>query len=575
MLLVPRSYQTECVHSFFDYFMRATGNPVAALPTGTGKSVIIAMFLEQVFRYYPNQKILVLTHVKELIQQNYGKLMAVWPGAPAGINSSALGKRDIHDRIVFAGIQSVAKSAHLFGHVDIIIIDEAHLVSPTDNTMYQGFIRQLRQVNPYIKVMGLTATPWRMGQGHICGEGSLFTDVCFDITGVDAFNRLIAEGYLAPLIAKRTKTLLDVDGVHMRGGEFIAGELQAAVNKDEITRAALAEAVVMGQDRKKWLIFAAGTDHSDSISQMLEAEYGIVCPSVHSKAGGRDEAIEALRNGDVRAVVNNNILTTGVDVPDLDFIVVLRPTGSAVLWVQMLGRGTRPFAGKDNCLVGDFAGNTKRLGPINDPVIPRKKGEKAGTAPVRECERCETYNHASARTCINCGFVFPPPQTKITTFASTEEVLKGELPETQNFKVDHISYAEHQKLGKPPGIRVTYYSGLNLTFSDFVLPEHEGWGARNARHWWKLRSDEPMPQTTAAMLEVIDKVKAPTHLRVWTNKKPYPQIMNYCFDGTAFGTQEASDSDEGPTINAQTKQVTNFQDRLANDPVIEDDDIPF
>lgn len=581
MLLVPRSYQTECVDSIFGYFGEHSGNPLCALPTGTGKSVCIAMFMERVLRYYPNQRILCLTHVKELIQQNYAKLLQLWPGAPAGINSAALGQRATMDRIIFAGIQSVAKYAHLFGHIDLVIIDEAHLISQKESSMYQQFLTELWRRNPMIKIIGFTATPWRMGQGLITDDG-IFTDICFDITGVDAFNRLIAEGYLSPLIAKRTQTVLDVDGVHMRGGEFIAGELQAAVDKEEITRAALAEAMQMGHDRKKWLIFASGTHHSDSISQIMEHEYGIVCPSVHSKNGGRDEAIEALKAGTVRAVVNNNILTTGVDVPDIDFIVVLRPTGSAVLWVQMLGRGTRPFPGKDNCLVGDFAGNTKRLGPINDPVVPRKKGEKPGKAPVRECEVCCTYNHASAKKCINCGHEFPPPKSKLTTIASTEEVIKGELPVTEVMKVDHITYSEHRKQGKAPAMKVSYYCGATV-FNEFVCPEHEGYAARKARMWWKERSGDPVPvdaegkPSTALMLDACGAIKTATHLRVWTNKKPYPEIMAHCFDGTAFGTQEARDSDEGPGVEVRAPATrTNFANKMKEDVhTFDDDDIPF
>src|SRR5690554_3076854 len=195
MLLKPRSYQTECVSSLYNYFATNHGNPVCALPTGTGKSVVIAMFLESIYRFYPSQKVLVLTHVKELIAQNHEKLMALWPQAPAGINSAGLGKRDIHQRIIFAGIASVAKKWAEFGHVDLIVIDEAHLVSPNDETMYRAFITGLMSVNPHLKVIGFTATPWRLGHGKLTDPHEkngkeipgIFTDVCFDITGLHAF----------------------------------------------------------------------------------------------------------------------------------------------------------------------------------------------------------------------------------------------------------------------------------------------------------------------------------------------------------------------------------------------------
>ena len=183
----------------------------------TGKSIVIARFLQRVFHHYPNQRIMVLTHVKELIQQNHSKLMAVWPNAPAGIHSAGLGKRDTIHQILFGGIASVNKKWKEFGFINLILIDEAHLVSPNEETMYRGFIEALKTVNPHLKVIGFTATPWRLGQGRITEDG-IFPDLCFDITGLNAFNRLIAEGYLATLIPKQTKYSLDVDGVHMRGG---------------------------------------------------------------------------------------------------------------------------------------------------------------------------------------------------------------------------------------------------------------------------------------------------------------------------------------------------------------------
>lgn len=546
MLIQPRSYQAECVQEIYKYFGKHSGNPVCALPTGTGKSVVIAMFLESVFRYYPSQKVMVLTHVKELIAQNYQKLMDLWPTAPAGINSAGLGQRDVLDRIIFAGIGSVAKQWHRFGHVDLIIIDEAHLVSQNEEALYQRFLSGLRTVNPALKVIGFTATPWRLGQGRITEDG-IFTDLCFDITGLEAFNRLIAEGYLAKLIPKQTRVMLDTDGVHMRGGEFIASELQIAVDKDEITAAALREAMELGHDRKHWLIFASGVQHAINIADMLTA-MGEPCLAVHSKMSTkeRDEAIAAFKSGRVRALANNNVLTTGFDFPGIDLILMLRPTASPVLWVQMLGRGTRPAEGKENCLVLDFAGNTQRLGPINDPKIPRKKGEKQdGDAPVKLCNACATWNHASVRHCVFCGAEFPIA-TKLKQDASTQELIKGELPVVDVFKIDHITFREHTKIGKPPMVKVSYYCGYKK-FDEFVCIEHEGFAGRKAREWWRLRSTDPVPHTTAELLEAAEKLCVPTHMRVWVNKQ-YPEVLSYCFDGTAFGSAPAPEQKQAPSV---------------------------
>ena len=540
MQLQPRSYQVEAVSSLYQYFSTQSGNPVLALPTGTGKSVIIAMFLQSIYYQFPGQRIMVLTHVKELIQQNYDKLMTLWPAAPAGVYSAGLNRRETHRKITFAGIGSVAKRAQDFGYIDIVVIDEAHLVSPNDKTMYQSFLNALRTVNPLLKVVGLTATPWRLGTGRITEDG-IFTDVCFDITGLHAFNRLIAEGFLAPLIPRQTKQLLDTDGIHMRGGEFVASELQHAVDKYDITYNAIKEALELAHDRRHWLVFASGVEHACNIADMLN-DMGVPAVAIHSKMGdaARDQAIEDFKSGKYRAVVNNNVLTTGFDFPAIDCIIVLRPTASPVLWVQMLGRGTRPSpgTGKENCLVLDFAGNTRRLGPINDPVIPRKKGKgPKGEAPVKLCGACATYNHASATHCCYCGAEFSF-QVKIKQTAASDELLRGDAPIVEVFAVDHITYSRHEKAGRPPMLKVTYYCGLR-SFSEYVCIEHDGFAQRKARQWWRERTKDAFPSSTDDALTIASNVSAASHLRVWVNKQ-YPEILGHCFDGTAFGQQEAS-----------------------------------
>lgn len=550
---------------------------------------MIAMFLESVFAQWPGQRVMVLTHVKELIEQNYQKLISLWPTAPAGIYSAGLNRRDTQTRIVFGGIGSVAKRADEFGWVDLLIIDEAHLVSPSDDTMYNAFISALTMVNPQLKVIGFTATPYRLGHGRIT-EGGLFTHLCFDITGMQAFNRLIAEGYICPLIPKHTTTMLDLEGVHMRGGEFIASELQSAVNKDHVTRAALEEAIHLGQDRQSWLIFAAGVEHAIDIADMLTS-MGVPCAAVHSKltATERNTILSDFKCGKYRALTNNNVLTTGFDHPPIDMIVMLRPTASTVLWVQMLGRGTRPYDWtlgwqyipgfeytKRNCLVLDFSGNSRRLGPINDPVVPKKKGEKGGDAPVKLCSKCKTWNHASVRFCngvldsgedCNEEFVFT---TKLKQGASTEVLIKGDMPVVEVFKVDHVTYARYEKADKPPSVRVSYYCGLRK-FDEYICPMHDGWAGRKAREWWKARSEESIPGDTDDALAAVCELPAPTHLRIWVNKK-YPEIMLSCFDGSAFGTQEVG------AVSQPDKALTGGPVKLPAPEVdfdMFDDDIPF
>lgn len=550
-----RDYQVAAINSLYDYFGKNSGNPVLALPTGTGKSVIIAGFIQSVYKAYPNQRIMMLTHVKELIEQNFSKLMTIWKNAPAGIYSAGVGRKDTYAQITFAGIQSVAKKASIFGHIDLVIIDECHLVSPNNATNYQKFINSLKTRNPNLKVIGLSATPYRLGLGMIT-DGGIFTDICYDITTMDQFNRLVNEGYLAPLVSKRTSSQLDVSNVRVQGGEFVNSALQVAVDKDEITRGALEEALRLGEDRRHWLVFATGIDHAEHITEHLK-QMGISAAVVHSKLtlNERNQILADYKAGKIRALVNNNVLTTGFDFPAIDLIIMLRPTQSPGLWVQMLGRGTRPVyadgfdlttaegrltaisnSQKQDCLVLDFAGNTERLGPVNDPVIPRKRGlKKGGTAPVRCCPECMTYCHASVKVCPSCGFNYPE-NVKIAVQASTAPLMaQAEEPLVETFDVNNVCYSLHYKQGSAAILKVTYQCGLR-TFHKYVCIGHSNtFAARQALLWWTRHWDEGkapyhQPLTSEEAINYIDCLRTPKKLNIWINKK-YPEIMSEDFEG--------------------------------------------
>jgi len=542
-MFAERWYQSEAEFAIYEYFRQGNiGNPIVAMPTGTGKSVVIGNFVRRIFEHWPNQRVMMLTHVKELIEQNAEKLIKIWPTAPIGIYSAGLKSRDMSMPIVFGGVQSVAKAIkrsetdvatppHLrhFGWRDLILIDECHLLSPSEDTTYQYVISELKKINPHLKVIGFSATPYRLKQGMLTDEG-LFTDVCYDITGIEAFNRLIAEGYLAPLIPKRTLTEIDVSNISMSGGDFNGKQLQDAVDKDEITYAAVKEIVEQGYNRRSWLIFASGVDNSEHVAAMLQS-FGIPAAASHSKLSGaeNDSRIAAFKRGELRALVNNNKLTTGFDHPPIDLIGMLRPTMSPGLWVQMLGRGTRPSPDtqKENCLVLDFAGNTRRLGPINDPVKPRKPGKGGpGEVPVRICDHCGVYNHAAARYCVNCGAEFKF-ETNLFETASEAQLLRSDLPVVEYFPVQRVLYNLHEKEGSPASIKVSYFCGFQM-FNEWICLEHKGMPAKKARDWWRQRHYEEPPETTAEALQRVSELRMPSRLRVWTNKK-FPEVLSYEF----------------------------------------------
>ena len=518
-----RRYQHEAVQSVFDYYESGkTGNVVIASPTGTGKSIVIAALIQRILSMWANQRFLILTHVKELLVQNSDKLKAIWPTAPIGIYSSGLSQKDIMQPIIFGGVASVVNVVEAFGHRDLVIVDECHLISPKEGTMYQNVISRMKIINPHLKVIGLSATPYRLGQGMITDEG-IFDDICCDLTGVDSFNRLIAEGYIAPLIPKRTNIEIDTSELRIVNGDYAKGQCDDAA--DKVMYDALKETAEQGHDRKSWLIFASGIKSSDHAAEILSS-LGISAASVHSKipAKENDQRLSDFKSGKLRAICGMNKFTTGFDHPPIDLIAMLRPTVSPGLWVQMLGRGTRPFNEKLNCKVLDFAGNSRRLGPINDPKIPRKKGKGEGTVPIRICEHCGTYNHASARFCCNpeCNAEFKF-QTKLVGSAGTDALLRSDAPIIEYFNVDRIIYHRHEKVGSPPIIKVSYYIGLRR-FTEYVCLEHSGWAKKRSMDWWRKRHSIEPPLTTDEALCYVSQLRVPKKIRVWLNKK-FPEIM--------------------------------------------------
>jgi DNA repair protein RadD len=557
-----RWYQDEAIGSLFDYFKKERGNPNIALPTGTGKSLVIAGFTQQALERYPQTRIMCLVDSKLLVDQNAQKLLTIWPQAPVGVYSAGLDRRDTHYRITFAGIQSVAEKAHVFGHIDLVIIDESHMVDWREKTRYYTFINALLKKNPKLKVIGLTATPWRSGIGNI-EEGGLFTHRCYSRIGVEDFIRFVEDGFLSPLYPLRTQTHIDLTGVSTVAGEFNQSELQEASDREKITRAAIAESLDLAGDRKCWLVFCTGVKHVENTVRYLR-EAGISAMGVHSKQndGANDLAVSMYQDGKIRALVNMGVLTKGFDAPETDYIMMLRATQSSILWVQMLGRGTRvaPWSGKKDCLVGDFARNAKRLGPINDPVIPRKKGEKkAGGDMTRPCGKCGCENHISKRFCERCGEPFPEPQEKLKAIADNTDLMAPRskakekedngVPEVAIFPVEYVSYTLHVKPDKPSMVKVTYSCGYRM-FNEYLCFEHTGFARHKAHKWWKRRfgSNSLVPETCDQVLEESALIQAPTHIRVWVNKQ-FPEIMDYCFDGSAFGQPEVVANVERPSIN--------------------------
>lgn len=538
-MLTLRPYQQAAITAIYGYFQTHTGNPLVVIPTAGGKSLVMASFMEGVLKAWPDQRILIVTHVRELIAQNHAEMIGLWPDAPSGIYSAGLGKREAQARILFAGIQSIHRRAAEIGHTDLVLIDEAHLIPGKSSTMYRRFLDALKAINPALKVIGLTATPFRLDCGMLHeGQNALFTDIAYEAP----VRELIDAGYLSPLVSKHPATRLDVSNVGTRAGDFIARDLAAAVDQDAITRAAVTEIIEHGRDRKSWLAFCSGVEHARHVAEEFGRQ-GISCRTIFGDTpkDERDAILAAFKRGEIRMLASMGVLTTGFNAPGVDLIALLRPTQSAGLYVQMVGRGTRLAPGKENCLVLDFAGNVRRHGPI-DLVRPKRPGDGGGgEAPTKVCPDCDSIIALSATECPDCGYVFPAQEVKIAPTAATLPVLS---PKQQWLPVTSVSYSRHDKAGGRPSLKVTYSCGL-APYSEWVCLEHQGYARQKAAEWWRKRAPGcPVPLSVAEALAQTSRLVRPSDISVRPSGR-YLEISGYRFAPCAHPTPASAPSATG------------------------------
>ena len=521
-----RYYQDEALESLFEFWARGGNNPLIDMATGTGKSIVIAGLVKRLLKDYPSTRILMLVHVKELVAQNAKALLRAFPQAPIGINSAGLGRRDWRSQVLFASIQSVYKSYPMMGERNLVIVDEAHLIPPDGDGMYRRLFEDLMKSDPDMRVAGFTATPYRTGSGRLDDKSALFDETVYSY----GIAQGVADGYLVPLISKATLTGIDVSEVARRGGEFVEGALASAADKDSITEGAADEIVAMGSNRRAWLVFCTGVEHAHHVRDALQRR-GVACGCItgETPTGERDSLISAFRAGKLRALTNANVLTTGFDAPICDMIAFLRPTLSTVLYVQMLGRGTRCMgadvqesieAGKNNCLVLDFAGNVRRHGPV-DKIVVRGKNAKTGdddtlvkvnSIRAKECPDCSTLVGIGLYVCDTCGHEWPkPPEapkhqaTADGEFAvMSDGQFKNPWEPVRSMSANkHVKRWEHDK---PPTMRVDYVIGLT-TISEYVCFEHpeKSYPRIKAEKWWlSMHGQEPIPKTVDEAIIRLD-----------------------------------------------------------------------
>jgi DNA repair protein RadD len=512
-----RPYQQEAIDETYKYWQNGGGNGLISVPTGGGKSLIMAQLIRDIVDQW-GARVLVLTHVKELIKQDYEELKTIWPDAPAGMYSAGLNERDMHSPIIFAGIQSIEKRVHKMDPPpEIVIVDEAHLIPNTSTTRYRRAFSTLHAMYPHLKILGLTATPYRLDSGYLHkGDKALFNDIVYEVDVV----HLIDNGWLSPVVSKGAVSKIDTAGIKHTGGEFNAGQLQ--VRAMDATAGAVKEIEQYGLNRKKWLIFASGVDHAQQIQSLLSVKSEIVTGK--TKKHERDDIVHRYKAGRIKVLVNVGVFTTGFNVRDVDMIAILRATESPSLYVQIVGRGMRTHPGKNDCLVLDFGGNVERHGPI-DAVQVKQPGEKEGEgiAPAKECPECMSIIHASFRECPDCGYQFPDPEIRIARSAGRESILSNQDSGPVVMDCQQTEYFVHIKPGKPESVRIEFSCGLQV-IKHWIFPEVKSDRAYYFYSRWcqKAGIEPPYPKTAREFVgnyaPQFDKIKAVKNGKYWQVK---------------------------------------------------------
>jgi len=488
-----RDYQQRAIDMVWDY-IRTTeaGNPCLVLPTGAGKSHVIAALCKHAVTTWPGTRIIMTTHVKEIIQQNADKMIGVWPNAPLGVYSASIGSRDLTQPITFCSIQSIRDHADEVGHVDLMIVDEAHLVSHKEKGGYRTLITQLRAHNENMRVIGLTATPYRLGHGLISEQPAVF-DALLEPVGIP---ELIRRGFLAPLRSKHTPMIFDTKGVKVVRGDFVTADLERAIDTEENALSVADTIAKRGADRKHWLVFAAGLKHAESLRRAIETTgHSAEVLDGNMKPAERDAKIERFRSGETRCLVNVNILSTGFDFPGIDLIGFCRPTKSLSLYIQQSGRGMRPAEGKKDCIVLDFAGNVHRMGTIVDPNVSTQ------IAPQMVCGNeaigCSEIFGANAPECPACGWKVPPPLPTVRDPAKPptpkkdpedlvlhyDDIMGGRQDYTVTLEVTRWRWREDvSKTSGIPMLTCSFYgAALNTQpVTEYFTINHAGYSGRTA-----------------------------------------------------------------------------------------------
>jgi len=548
-----RPYQQDAVKATLAHFRTERTPAVIVLPTGAGKSLVIAELVR-----VAKGRVLVLAHVRELVEQNHGKYVAL--GLDAGIYSAGLDRKESHQKVIFGSIQSIARANdEFFGDFSLLVIDECHRVSMEGETQYFQVIQKLQRANPDICILGLTATPYRLGFGWIYeynqvkkirhGKSDRFFKKCiFDLPT----RYMITNGYLTPPVKIDSPVACyDFSSLKINGTAYVQKQIEALLkDQKRITPLIIKNIVAMSEERHGVMIFTSSVAHAKEIMQSLPPRISALVVG-DTDDQERDDIIQAFKERKLKFLVNVSVLTTGFDAPHVDVIALLRPTESASLYQQIIGRGLRLAPGKTDCLILDYTGQGHDLyspdieddkpasnAQIVDVVCPKcgvtnnfwgivhddgfieeHFGRKCQGAEVnkatgeivecgflfrfKRCDQCGLENDISARNCQHCSHVLIDADTRL------KEAMM--LKDAHVMRVDSMALTHSRDKKGNDRLEVCYYDAdANVLKEYFYLDSRE---ARSAFHFNFVRFHNRTPEQKIEIAEIQDAVQAAERFR--------------------------------------------------------------
>ncbi len=504
-----RDYQEEAISQIWKE-INEKRTALCVLPTGSGKSILIAELIKKSMSVKPDIKVLVLFNKVTLLAQLAERFKNILGEETVGIYCGSMDEKDSSRTVTVGSIQSVKPEALNY---NLIIIDETHALDE-EKGRYQKLLTHQMEMNPKTRVVGFTATPFRLN-GFIYGKNKFFERICYTRN----LSYFIQKGFLVQPVAKEPDHVFDTSKFRILRGEYRQEDIDAQAMNEAMARDQVSDALNRMQSRQKVVWFCSSINHAELIKKIL-ISFGETASIIHSKLDWdrREKEQRYFENDINRHLVNVTVVTEGFDLPKIDCIVLMRPTRSPVIMVQACGRGLRPWGDKKDCLILDYSNVISTIGPLEDPVIQKSgRGKVELQKPTKTCPECRTIVHPAVMECPSCGFSWPKLEATKINLSPDEaaQFLKSKLISAE---VMAVRLSLHESKAGNKCIKISYQLKGSLFMAE--VPEYF---AHENEYAYKKFSIRAMDLGIKITSDYLDQVKyQPTII---------PKQINYIMDG--------------------------------------------